>query len=112
MGTGGQFESRYLGRMTAMLQSAFDQACAEGDLSIAEELAGVLETVLTRAADRDEHRDRCMSVLQSVFGRMWETRQAIQARAGTDCAPARHLGAAVEAYDAYHVVRSEARQVF
>ena len=79
METAGHFETRYLNRMTAMLQSAFDQACAEGDILTAEELLGALETVLTRAATRDEHRERSMSVLPgggvlSCRGAAWRLR--------------------------------------
>ena len=111
MQTAGQFETRYLNRMSAMLQNAFDQACAEDDFTTAEALLSVLETVLYRAADRDEHRERSMSVLQSVFSRMWEAKHGLGARARTGRS-AQIRGGGVQSYDAHHVVQSEARQAF
>ncbi len=110
MDTARHFETRYLNRMISMLDSAFEQACSDEDMTAAEELLCVLETLLCRAAAREEHRERSMSVLQAALSRMWIAKQSRRAPPFPAHIEARKRNPAIEAYDVRHIVVNEARQ--
>jgi hypothetical protein len=73
--------------MSLVLQQAFDQACCEGDLAVAEGLLPSLESVLSRMAERKEDGDRSASLLLAAYRHIWSLRHGLMIEAETVSAP-------------------------
>jgi hypothetical protein len=72
-------QERYSRRLSDKIQTAFDHACDEGELTVATELLATLEVVLLRTPPRPDRRESVVGPLLASHERLWHLKARIAA---------------------------------